>query len=231
MFRKLCGESTLKNVVLVTNMWKEDSRAVNEAREKELSGRFFKPAIDKGAQMARHHNTVQSAHDIIRGIMKNHPLVLQIQRELVDEHKDIIDTAAGDSVNQELKAQIKRHQKELQELREEMNQALKAKDEEMRQEIEEAKRVLEGKIKEVERASDEMAANYAAEKAKTQARMEEMEHKMKQERARAKIEHARNSTIPTGRLQRTGNAATDSRAGWEQEIKKLQDRVVIPIYK
>ena len=66
MFRKVCGESTLNNVVLVTNMWKEDAQDVDEAREKELSGRFFKPALDKSAQTVRHHNTTESAHNIIR---------------------------------------------------------------------------------------------------------------------------------------------------------------------
>ena len=93
MFRKICGESTLKNVVLVTNTCKEDSQDINEAREKELSDYFFRPALDKGAQIVRHYDTPESAHDIIRGIMKNHPAMLQIQREFVDEHKDIINTA------------------------------------------------------------------------------------------------------------------------------------------
>ena len=94
MFRKLCGESTLKNVILVTNMWTRDSQDTDEAREKELSNRFFKPALDKGAQMARHHNTTQSAHAIVRKIVKNHPVTLQIQRELVDERGGVVHTTA-----------------------------------------------------------------------------------------------------------------------------------------
>ena len=110
MFRELCGESALKNTVLVTNMWAVGSKDTNEACEKGLSGQFFKLALDKGAQMVRHHNTVQSAHDIIWEIMKNRPVVLQIQRELVDERKDIADTAAGDSIKRELEDQIGRHQ-------------------------------------------------------------------------------------------------------------------------
>ena len=69
LFRKLCDESTLKNVVLVTNMWGVGSEATNEAREKELSGTFFKPALDRGAQMGRHHNTTESAHAILRKII------------------------------------------------------------------------------------------------------------------------------------------------------------------
>ena len=115
MFRKLCGNNTLENVVLVTNMWGLDDEDVdvNLSREEELSDKFFKLTLDKGAQMVRHLGTTGSAHNIIRKIINNNPVALQIQRELVDEGKNTIDTAAGESINQELKEQIKRHKAEL----------------------------------------------------------------------------------------------------------------------
>ena len=37
MFRKLCGDETLRNVVIVTNMWGEVSPAQGAARERELA--------------------------------------------------------------------------------------------------------------------------------------------------------------------------------------------------
>ena len=49
IFRELCGETNLKNVVLVTNMWGEVPHEVGKAREKELASVFLKPALDKGA--------------------------------------------------------------------------------------------------------------------------------------------------------------------------------------
>ena len=235
MFRKLCGESTLKNVVLVTNMWKDDAQDINEAREKELSSKFFKPALDKSAQMVRHHNTTESAHNIIRKIMENHPVPLQIQRELVDEGKSIIDTAAGESINQALKEQIRKHQVELKELREEMDQALREKDDETRRELEEVKRDLEEKVKKIKKDSEDMAATYAAEKERMEAKMKEMEQEVKQEemqeRERAEAEYNRRLATLTNKLQRKPYAPVADRAVWEQEIKKLQDRITIPIYK
>ena len=120
MFRKLCGDTTLKNVVLVTNRWGEVSPEIGEAREWELCNRFFKPVLDKGAQMARHHNTAQSAHDIIRRIMVNYSEALQIQYEMVDEHKDIVDTAAGEAINLDFDGLIRRHQAELKEVGDEV---------------------------------------------------------------------------------------------------------------
>ena len=229
MFRKLCGESTLRNVILVTNMWRVDSQGINEAREKELSSKFLKPALDKGAQMARHHNTTESAHDIIRRIVANRPVVLQIQRELVDERKDIIDTAAGESINQELKEQIRRHQAELEALREETRQALEAKDEKMKRELEEVKRDLQEKVEKIERQSKRMVTNYAAEKERMRAKIKEMEQEAKRERERAKAEYDQKLAALTDRLRCSQNASATDREGWEQEIKRLQDRITIPI--
>ena len=230
MFRKLCGESTLKNVVLVTNMWNVDPHHVNVARESELSSKFFKPALDRGSQMVRHYNTLESAHDIIRKIVDNQPAVLQIQRELVDERKDIGDTAAGETVDRELRELARQHQAELNKVREEMTQALKEKDEEMKQKLEETKKDLEAKVETVEKGMETMAANYAAEKEKAEARMREMEEEAKQDRERAEAEYNQKLAALTDRLQQTPNASAEDRVEWEQEIRRLQDRVTVPIY-
>jgi len=80
-FRELCGDSILKNTVIVTNMWGKVAWEVGEAHEKELITNYFKSSLDEGAQLARHHNTTQCAHDIIRCIMKNRSIAPQIRRE------------------------------------------------------------------------------------------------------------------------------------------------------
>src|SRR5260221_379327 len=89
LFRQLCGDTTLKNVVIVTNMWGEVEKEIGEARNSELAGKdkFFKPALDKGALMLRHENTRHSAHNNLRRIVQNHPVTLQIQHEMVDEKR------------------------------------------------------------------------------------------------------------------------------------------------
>ena len=174
MLQNLCGESALKNVIIVTNMWGGVEPEVGEAREAELKTEdiFFKPALERGTRMARHENTVTSAEAIIRLLINNQPIPLQIQKELVDEHKDIVKTSAGEELNRELNAQIKRHQQEIHVLTEEMEQAAKEKDEETRNELEiENKRMYE----EVERFKDEarrLASNYRREKSEFLAEME-----------------------------------------------------------
>ncbi|KAF4577055.1 hypothetical protein EYR36_005042 [Pleurotus pulmonarius] len=140
MFRELCGDTALQNVVIVTNMWGEVSPDVGEAREEQLKSReiFFKPALDKGAQIKRHDNTSASAEAIIRCIAFNAPLVLCIQRELVDEEKDVVETAAGAELGRELHEQALRYQAERRRLQDELDEALAQQDEEAREELEQA---------------------------------------------------------------------------------------------
>ena len=179
MFRELCGDLTLKNVVLVTNMWGDVSTEDGQDRENQLSSDFFKSVLDKGAQMVRHHNPAEPAHDIIRMIIENYPVALRIQ-ELVDEKKDIVDTAAGEVVNKELNEQMKRHQDELKKVQQEIGQALKEKDEETRQELEEDRRKMQAQMDKVKKDSDEMASRFSEEKKRMEAKVEEMEQQMKE---------------------------------------------------
>lgn len=182
MFRELCGDSTLKNVVLVTNMWGKVSQDVGEARENELSTKFFKQVLDNGAQLVRHYNTTQSAHDIIRRIMKNRPVALQIQRELVEEGKDIINTSAGEAINKELNELIRRHQAELKEVREEMMQALRDKDEQTKIELEAETRRLQEQMDKMKLDSETMVSSYLEEKKRMEEAIKQMQEQARQEK-------------------------------------------------
>ena len=101
MFRELCGDPTLKNVVIVTDMWGEVSPEDGQGREDQLSSNSFKSVPDKGARIALHHNTTRFAHNIIRKIVENHPVV--------DEQEDIVDTSTREVVNRELNELIRKH--------------------------------------------------------------------------------------------------------------------------
>lgn len=117
MFKKLCGEKTLRNVVLVTNMWGQVDHAKGEAREHELATDtiLFKPLLDAGAQMMRHDDTLESAHRILSRFVDNQPEPLAIQREVVDEGKLVEGTSAGvELVDEEAKKfeEVKRQHEE-----------------------------------------------------------------------------------------------------------------------
>ncbi|KAF9650766.1 hypothetical protein BDM02DRAFT_3111513 [Thelephora ganbajun] len=222
MFRELCGDSTLKNVILVTNMWGEVTEDVGEARERELTTNFFKPVLDKGAQLARHRNTAESAYYTIRCIMKNQPTALQIQRELVDEGKDIIDTAAGEAVNKELNEQIRRHQVELKAVQEEMLKALKEKDEETRQELEEETRKLQEQMNRIKTDSEGMASNYQEEKRRMEEAMKQMQEQARQERERAEAAYKKQMDDLNKQLQESASASAAERNAMLERINGLQ---------
>ena len=222
MFRKLCGESTLKNVILVTNMWGKVEQSVGEARERELADVYFKPALDKDAQLARHHNTTQSSHDIIRRIMKNDPAALRIQQELVDEGKDIRSTAAGEAVNEELNKVIRRHEAEMNSLREEMRQALKEKDEETRKELEEETRRIKAQMDKMKVEAETMASKYNEERKKLEEAMERIQEQTRQERSKAQAEHTRQITELRAKLESNTTASAGERDALQRRIHELE---------
>jgi len=171
MFRKLCGERALQNVVIVTNMWEEVKGQVGERREAELKGKdiFFKSVLENGARMARHKNTTSSAQDILRLILDNRPLPLCIQVELVDEHRCITETSAGEELNQELNTRIRKHREDIRALEEEMQQAMRDKDEEIRRRLEEETQKMRYEARMIEVEAERMASDYQRRKQELKA--------------------------------------------------------------
>ncbi|KAG1823455.1 uncharacterized protein BJ212DRAFT_1324299 [Suillus subaureus] len=176
-FRELCGESSLKNVIIVTSMWSEVNPKIGEARESELASRdeFFKPIIEKGARMLRYYGTLESAHTTLRHLLNSRSVPLAIQQEIVDEQKPIETTAAGSELRRALNEQADRNKEEIRNLRAEMEAAMRAKHEERRGELQ---RTIEKKQQECERLeqnSRRMAAEFAAELARLEARIAQMD--------------------------------------------------------
>jgi len=120
LFCNLCGDNALKNGVIVTNMWGEVDVRKGEKREAELRYKFFKQAINKGAHLVRHDNTVKTAHDILQHIINNRRLPLRIQIELVDEKKKLLETVAGEELNREMLELTRKQEAEIKQLQDEM---------------------------------------------------------------------------------------------------------------
>ena len=173
MFRKLCGEHTLKNVVIMTNMWGNVTSEIGEARQLQLSTLFFKPAIDKGAQFLRHVKTAESAHTVIRAILDNHPLALQIQEELVDQHMEFARTAAGQEIRRALNGHAEKLEDKIKELQNELQDAEK-KDRETQQELEEEVHRLREKLDSVRSESMQLEARYRGQRDETQSKTDEL---------------------------------------------------------
>ena len=66
------------------------------------------------------------------------PAVLQTQSELVDQKTDLIDTAAGNTVNEEVIRLQKKYKDELLQIQKEMDDALAARDSDVQEALRKA---------------------------------------------------------------------------------------------
>ncbi|KAF9490364.1 hypothetical protein BDN71DRAFT_194355 [Pleurotus eryngii] len=203
LFRGLCGDNMLQNVVIVTNMWSQVPLDVGEAREEELKSDhdFFKPVLDGGAQIIRHDNTSTSARDIVGSIAFKNPLPLRIQAELVDEQKVITETAAGAELGRELHEQATRYEEERRRLHDEMNEALSQRDEQAREELEQATAQLNRDMMRVENERQQLASSYADENERLEITQRASEVAARRESERRAAGHKRKMSDIDDRLR------------------------------
>ena len=112
IFKDLCGESNMKNIVLVTTMWDLEDLSVGLKREEELRSTYWKDMIQLGSHTSRFWGTHASAWEIIDHLNLNDPRQtrqpLQIQREMVDQRKQLQETVAGKSLFRFLTAEFEK---------------------------------------------------------------------------------------------------------------------------
>jgi len=206
-------------------MWGEVPHGVGEARERELASKFLKPALDKGARMVRHHNTEQSAHDVIRHIVNNHPVVLQIQRELVDERKDVANTAAGVAINVDLAEEARRHEADMRRAQEERARAMREQGEAIRQRIAEETRRRNEEMRRVREEQERIALQRRQEMERAKLEARRLAEQARMERQRAEEEHRRQVALANERLAAEAARAEAERLATQQHISQLQNRV------
>lgn len=162
LFRSICGTDAMRNVFIVTTMWEDVAEGVGAAREHELTTKpiFFQPAVEEGAQMLRHWNNAESAESIVRSLIEHSARTLQMQRELVDEGRPMPDTSAGRDLSAFLQEQEKRHQEELQKLKEDLKSARDREIKELKGELEKKKKELQKVRKEEEKLQPRDGIRY-----------------------------------------------------------------------
>ncbi|CCO37948.1 hypothetical protein BN14_12108 [Rhizoctonia solani AG-1 IB] len=227
VFRKLCGKDSLSNVLLVTNMWSDPPTSEQINREAELATHadFFQPAIGQGATMVRRsHKDKHSAHSIIRMLLQKGPIAMQVQQELVDEGKALLDTGAGREVEYELIAAAEKHQADMSELKTEMEEALRDRDERTQAELTQYQQ--EAKAAEAKRQA-ELAAlrkGYDDEQARWQKQAEQA--RVEQKAMEARQQALRDELEATKRQHQ--EAAQNQRAELQKRIADLEHRVANP---
>ena len=148
MFRKLCGDDGLGSVVLATTFWSEAEERNGRRKERELQNEqelmndysFWGGMIQRGSCVFRHYRDMETAMKIVDYLVsKRRPVVLDIQRQMVDHGLPLDQTSAGLEVGAELAKQRELFEKELDQIKKDMADAIALKDEEMQKDLAEFK--------------------------------------------------------------------------------------------
>ena len=99
MLEQLCGVDAFQNMILITTKWISrptlDEELEQTTVERDLKKKYWKNMIDRGAYVERHDGTAASARRFISWVVDRPPMVLQSQREMVDEELPWDETTAG----------------------------------------------------------------------------------------------------------------------------------------
>jgi hypothetical protein len=113
IFKKICGERALSNVLLITSRWDGIDLATGAERERQLKNKFWSYMLGHGSNMSRFHGDRPSAIGLVSQLLCRDTVVLQLQKELIDEGKQLDDTAAGAYVSTNLEKLKQQYQDEL----------------------------------------------------------------------------------------------------------------------
>lgn len=162
MFKKLCGNDGLANVLLTTTMWNMVSPEVGLDREMQLRTHkdFWKPMLDNGSEIFRHDKEAASALTIVQHLLsKKHRVTLAIQRDMVDKKMTLEQTAAGREVEAELFKLRAKWAEEKKQLEREWREALETRDKEAQEQIQRERQEIEKKFRESDSHVERLKTN------------------------------------------------------------------------
>jgi hypothetical protein len=136
--KNLCGNTTLKNVVIMTqDRWDAGKPEAEEKTKLELSpGGSFHPAIEQGAQV--YHRTDGSNPDLgaLQIILGSRSVIPKVRQEPGDSGLEQV--APATELSNEILKLAERYDNDVKKLKEGMQEAMDKKVAELRQELEES---------------------------------------------------------------------------------------------
>jgi len=193
MFQKLCGDGPLSSVVLATTMWDMASPNAAIERERELKeqSQLWKRMIDHGSCVFRHDKGKSSALKIIKYLMKRKkPVTLDIQREMVDQNLELVDTGAGGALATSVETLIKHYEKKLKELEQDLKEARAQSNKEDREILEAAQKQYQDNLAKQQQEMQNLQVSAAQLIEDTKKRFEESEVSARENMLRAQANHA-----------------------------------------
>jgi len=163
MFKKLCGNEALKNVILLTTMWEKVDPTEGERRQAILENTegFWGFMIQRGSKAFRHMNNRESALTILKrlvpGCAVSPPgkVLLAIQSEMVNENKGLDETDAGKELQGEFRKEYEKLQQDMDDTKQEMA-ALEAHDREMAEYLKEEQEKRNEELQRIQQESEHL---------------------------------------------------------------------------
>ncbi|KAK3176009.1 hypothetical protein OEA41_007331 [Lepraria neglecta] len=183
MFKVLCGEekNVSKHVVLATTMWINLNRpglskAVGVEREDELlrTKEWWGMMHKRGSRVYRYTDTRESAMTIVSDLIALRTIVvLDIQRQITNEHKSLEDTSAGQEVEKEIQALKRKQRDELAALQTEIKQALEDNDQKLAAELSRQREETNNKLLAAAKAQRDLRVDFERPQVEQQAQLRE----------------------------------------------------------
>jgi hypothetical protein len=116
LLRTILGENAYKRVIISTTMWddlkNDDDRFTQRMQGRLEEGEVWSEMNAKGATILRHNNNQESAHNIIRQIIRKSEaedggVELQLQKELIDVKGKVSKTTVGREVKRHIKDKLR----------------------------------------------------------------------------------------------------------------------------
>jgi hypothetical protein len=200
-FKKLCGENAFQYIKLATTMWKNLngpnlSYDTGVAREKELTSRkdWWGMMCERGSSVVRHDGTKECALEMIEDLIQRRaqggPVLLEIQKEMVDDKKSLEDTAAGQEVEKELTLAKKKFEEQLTDIQESYDEALKERDMQLAEVLKEQRDDLEKKLQKAGEAQENLKITFEKLCEEKTAEYAVMVHELQEEKRQRQAEYA-----------------------------------------
>jgi len=191
MFKALCGTTSLSNVVLATTMWDtlQDPAAKlkGERIEQELrkTPDFWGDMVDMGSTMLRHSGTRDTALKIVDHIMRlEGHVVLDIQRQMVDNKQTLNDTPAGQEVQKEILKAKAKFQEEIEATKQAMQAAIEEGNQRMADKLARIQEDNQRKIDLANQQTIKLQDNFERIKREGDAKAERMIKELREENQR-----------------------------------------------
>ena len=188
MFQKLCGDDALKRVILATTWWEQIDKDLGSRREQQLATKpdYWGLMVQRGSRMTRHENNRESGARILNMLLPHNGhatgVVLAVQTELVDQRKDLSETAAGLEVEKELAAEKQRLAQEMEERIAELEQESESNQKLLQDDIERLKKSMMAKDMESLAMRESIKTNFerqlSSQSAEARKREKELEDRL-----------------------------------------------------